>query len=270
MVSHIEIKEDNPLVSIIVPVYNGERYLGATLNSLVTQALQDYEIIIVNDGSTDRTKEVCKQFFFDRRIRYVEKDNGGTGSALNMGHGLARGKLATWCSADNIYLPNFTIVLSTVLQQCLKLNSPRPVEFVYSDFGYIDANGRRIQGADVVHKGCQPAHDLVNGYDLGMSFMYTMDLWRKTGLYWDRICEDYHWAVRAAQHSEFALVNQILAMFRVHGGQITGNRKEEEKAAADECKRVAAELLGSGKYGKQSVEKTLSEKFKPTLVEEDA
>lgn len=268
MVRHIEIKEQDPLVSIIVPAYNAEKYIGATLDSLVKQMLQDIEIIIVNDGSTDKTKEVCKHFFFDRRIRYVEKDNGGTGSALNFGHSLARGRFITWCSADNIYLPDFAITLSTVLQQCLQIDSERPVEFVYSDFGYINANGQRIKGADVIHKQPQPAHDLVNGYDLGMSFMYTKSLWNKTGLFWDNICEDYNWAVRAAEHTEFALINHVLALFRVHGGQITGSRKDEEKAAADACKALAAQMLTAGKYGKTKVEEQLTQGFKPILVEE--
>lgn len=263
---HIVIRDEDPLVSIVVPVYNGERYIGQTLDSLVRQVLQDIEIIIVNDGSTDRTKDVCKHFFFDRRIRYVEKDNGGTGSALNLGHSMARGKYATWCSADNVYTSQFAMILSAALSQCMKAETPRPIEFVYSDFGYIDAEGRRI-ARDVVHKHTQPSHDLVNGYDLGMSFMYTMDLWRKTGLFWDRICEDYHWVVRAAEHTEFALIRQILAFFRVHENQITGSNKEEEKAAADECKRIAAQMLQSGKYGNTKVEEHIAGQFKPTLVE---
>lgn len=263
---HIVIKDEAPLVSIVVPCYNAQQFIGSTLDSLVKQVLQDIEIIIVNDGSTDRTKDICKHFFFDRRIRYVEKDNGGTGSALNFGHSLARGKYATWCSADNIYLPQFALVLSSVLNQCLTMEQSRPVEFAYSDFGYINANGNKI-GQDIIHKGAQPSHDLVNGYDLGMSFMYTMDLWRKTGLYWDRICEDFNWCVRAAEHTEFALVRQILAMFRVHGSQITGNNKAEEEAAANDCKALASQMLAAGKYGETKVEEQLAKQFKPTLVE---
>lgn len=267
MARHIEIKETAPLVSIIVPAYNAEQFIGSTLDSLVKQILQDIEIIIVNDGSTDRTKDICKHFFFDRRIRYVEKDNGGTGSALNFGHSLARGKYITWCSADNIYLPEFALVLSSVLKQCMEMESKKPVEFVYSDFSYIDANGGILQGRDVIHKQAQPSHDLANGYDLGMSFMYTMDLWRKTGLYWDRICEDYQWAVRAAEYTEFALVSKVLAAFRVHGSQITGSNRDEEAAAAQECKKIAAQMLAAGRYGGKTIEEKIAEQFSPTLVE---
>ena len=253
---HVIIEETQPLVSIIVPAYNAEKYIGATLNSLVTQTFPYFEIIVVNDGSTDKTEDVVKQFYFDRRLKMVRKDNGGTGSALNMGHGLARGKFATWCSADNIYFPTFIQELAQALMHCEANNVP--VEFMYSDFTYMDANGNRLQ--DVVHKKPQPKEDLANGYDLGMSFMYTMALWRRTGLYWNRICEDYDWAVRAAQHTNFGLLPVILAAFRVHPNQISGHKQQEENAAAEACRQKAKQLLLTGAYGPKPA-------FKPQLVE---
>lgn len=238
---HIVLDEERPLVSIIVPVYNSERYVGATLNSLVSQTFKDFEIIIVNDASTDNSKGVIDSFSFDRRIRYFDNDsNLGTGRTLNHGHEFAKGKYVTWCSSDNIYFPNFIEVFvkafDSISKQC------HPVEYLYADFTYIDAQGRRLANSDVIHKPI-PKTDLVNGYDFGIAFMYTKSLWDKTGPYWDRICEDYHWTVRAMQHTDPALIQGILAAFRVHGNQITGSRAEEERAAADECKRLARELL---------------------------
>lgn len=254
----INLDTGDPMVSIIVPAYNAEKFIAGTLDSLVKQLYQDIEIIVVNDGSTDNTENVVKHFFFDRRLRYFKKENGGTGSALNLGHEKARGKYLTWCSADNIYFPNFVIELVRALQQVELQNIP--VSFVYSDFIYIDANGKRIH--DVIHEKPQPRADLVNGYDLGMSFMYTKELWEKTGPYWERICEDYDWAVRAAQYTEFGLVKALLAAFRVHGSQISGNRKEEEAAASEACRQAARNLLEQGKYGKLG-----EPAFNPVLVE---
>lgn len=256
----INLDNDEPLVSIIVPAYNAERFIAGTLDSLVKQIFQDIEIIVVNDGSTDNTEKIIKHFFFDRRIKYIKKENGGTGSALNAGHEIAKGKFATWCSADNIYLPNFVAELSNALQQC-QMNK-LPVHYVYSDFIYINADGKAIQ--NVIHANPQPRSDLVNGYDLGMSFMYTMELWRKTGKYWDRICEDFNWAVRAAEFTEFGLVKAGLAAFRVHGGQITGSNAQEEAAASHTCKELAKQMLDSGKYAELKKEAP----FNPTLVED--
>lgn len=256
---HIEIETDQPLVSIIVPCYNAEKFVGQTLDSLVKQQLQDIEIIVVNDGSTDNSKAIIEKFFFDRRIRYIEKENGGTGSALNLGHKLARGRYLTWCSADNVYFENFALTLFSGLSMA----EQKGVHYIYSDFIFVNERGQRLR--DVIHANPQPAHDLVNGYDLGMSFMYTRELWDKVGEYKSGICEDYDWAVRAAEHTTFALVRQILAAFRVHGGQISGNRKEEEKAAADACKAIATQMIADGKYGNGLAE--VAAGFNPRLVE---
>ncbi len=256
----IKIMDNNPLVSIIVPAYNAEKYIAQTLDGLVKQTLRDIEIIVVDDGSVDNTKSVIDKFSFDRRLRYIKKENGGTGSALNVGHKLARGKYLTWCSADNVYLPNFAAFLS----QCLDGSVVQNCSFIYSDFFYINANGQPIQ--EVKHSNPQPAADLVNGYDIGMSFMYTRELWEKVGDYVSDICEDFNWAVRAAQFTKFGLIKASLAGFRVHGEQISGNRKEEEVAAANKCKMLALEYLKSGKYD-EIINKGLVEQFNPTLVE---
>lgn len=257
---HFTIEEPNPLVSIIVPSYNSEKFIAATLDSLVKQQLQDIEIIVVNDGSTDNTENVIKHFFFDRRLRYFKKPNGGTGDALNLGHREARGKFITWCSADNVYLQPFALELAKALIQCEKEGAP--VSFVYSDFTYINEQNQRIH--DVVHANPQSREDLVNGYDLGMSFMYTRELWLKTGLYKTTICEDFDWVTRAAQFTHFGLVRAILAAFRVHANQISGHRQEEEKAASLACKKQAADLLAAGKYGPLGQNKPA---FNPVLVE---
>jgi glycosyltransferase involved in cell wall biosynthesis len=253
----IALKDEPPLVSIVVPVYNGEKFLAATLQSLIGQKLTSIEIIVVNDGSTDGTENLVKHFFFDRRIRYVKKENGGTGSALNVGHQMARGKYVTWCSADNIYFPDFAKVLSDVLGNMEQQNLP--VYFAYSDFIYIDEHGRHC--GTVQHKGVQPKHDLVNGYDIGMSFMYTRELWNKAGPYWDKICEDYEWAVRAAQHTELCLVGVPLAAFRAHSNQLTAVKQDKIKEANVEIKKLAAKLFAN------QVVKTIQDGFSAELVE---
>lgn len=236
-----EIKlEDNPEVSIVIPMFNAQNFVANTLESLVNQSFRNIEIIVVDDGSTDNSKKVVDHFSYDRRIRYYKKENGGTGSALNYGHERAKGKYITWCSADNLYYPMFIEILLEAIKQ-KSAENPR-VQLVYSDFHFLRADGQPIK--PVIHTKPQTGADLIEGYDIGMSFLYTKELWEKTGPYWNRICEDFNWVVRAAQHAEFGLVNAVLAGFRVHGGQITGSRQEEEKKAADDCKALARELFG--------------------------
>lgn len=237
--------EDKVVFSVIVPMYNAERFIGQALDSLIKQSYPHFEVIVVDDGSTDRSAEVVNKYFsFDRRIKYVKQENQGTGGALNTGHRLAKGRYLTWCSADNVYFPNFLSSLTDAFEQIER--DSIPVEFLYADFIYIDEGGRKI--GEVLHKEPQPRQDLVNGYDCGMAFGYTRALWEKVGDYQKEICEDFDFVVRAACHTNLGLIKEVLAAFRVHGAQITGSRKEEEKRAADNCKEKAKKFLAEGKY----------------------
>lgn len=93
-----------PLVSVIIPVYNAERYIGRAIKSALSQTYRDIEIIVVDDGSTDRTAEII-QSFKDPRIRCIYQQNKGLGSARNAGIRESRGKYITNLDADDEYLP---------------------------------------------------------------------------------------------------------------------------------------------------------------------
>ena len=82
----------NPLVSVILPVYNAEKYLAESIRSVLNQTFTDFELIILNDGSTDESSSVINTFA-DSRIRYVEHSNMGLAKTLNKGISLAKGKI---------------------------------------------------------------------------------------------------------------------------------------------------------------------------------
>lgn len=92
-----------PKVSIIVPVYNVEKYLIKCLESLVNQTLDDIEIIVVNDGSTDNSKEILKDYQkrFPEKIKYLEKENGGLSDARNFGVPYATGEYIAFLDSDD-------------------------------------------------------------------------------------------------------------------------------------------------------------------------
>ena len=90
-------------VSIIVPIYNVEPYLSSCLASCLNQTLKDIEIICVNDGSTDHSLEIVKEFQkADRRIRIIDKENGGLSSARNAGITAARGEWLVFLDSDDM------------------------------------------------------------------------------------------------------------------------------------------------------------------------
>lgn len=92
--------------SIIIPLYNKEKFIESTLHSVLNQTFVDYEIIIVNDGSTDKSLEKVAQFK-DSRIRYFSKENGGVSTARNYGIKEAKSDYITFIDADDYWYPNF-------------------------------------------------------------------------------------------------------------------------------------------------------------------
>ena len=93
---------NNELVSVVMPTYNDAPYLEEAINDVLKQTYKNFELIIVNDGSTDNTSEILKKYSeLDERIKVFDKKNGGTGSALNLGFSKATGKYGTWISSDD-------------------------------------------------------------------------------------------------------------------------------------------------------------------------
>src|SRR2546428_1497219 len=91
-------------VSIIIPVYNAEKYLDKCINSAINQTYPDIEIIAVNDGSTDRSLDILKKY--SDKIKIISKENGGLASARNAGFKGARGEWIKPLDADDILYPN--------------------------------------------------------------------------------------------------------------------------------------------------------------------
>ena len=96
---------DSVRVSVIMPAYNYAQFIGAAIESVLGQSWQDWELIIVDDGSTDATPAVIAGFH-DPRIRALRRQNGGEAAARNSGLDLARGEYISFLDADDLYLPN--------------------------------------------------------------------------------------------------------------------------------------------------------------------
>ena len=91
-----------PKVSIIIPIYNSEKYIDKCINNILNQTLKEIEIILVNDGSTDKSEFICKEYKnIDSRIKLVSKENGGVSSARNHGVSIAKGEFITFVDSDD-------------------------------------------------------------------------------------------------------------------------------------------------------------------------
>lgn len=92
----------NPLISVIVPVYNVERYLNQCIDSILAQTYKDFELILVDDGSKDKSGEICDEYVKkDSRIRVFHKKNGGVSSARNYGIDNAQGTYICFVDSDD-------------------------------------------------------------------------------------------------------------------------------------------------------------------------
>ena len=130
-----------PCVSVGMPVYNGERFMGEALQGLLEQTFEDIEIVISDNASTDRTQEVCREFAArDSRIRYYRVDrNRGSGWNHNHVFALSSGAYFKWHSHDDRCAPTF-------IQKCVEaLDSDPSVVIAYPKTVIIDENGARLE-----------------------------------------------------------------------------------------------------------------------------
>ncbi|MBM3276054.1 MAG: glycosyltransferase family 2 protein [Candidatus Sericytochromatia bacterium] len=125
-------------VSIVIPVYNGANYLREAIDSALAQTHPDVEVLVVNDGSTDGGATDAIARSYGDRIRYLDKENGGVSSALNLGIANATGDYISWLSHDDVFLPE---KISRSLE-ALERTDPRTI--IYTDIEMIDEAGRTL------------------------------------------------------------------------------------------------------------------------------
>lgn len=109
----------NELVSIIVPVYNTEEYIRQCLDSILNQTYQNFECLLINDGSSDNSSDICREYVAkDTRFRYFKKENGGVSSARNLGIELSEGDYTTFIDSDDWVDSDYLEVLySAILEE---------------------------------------------------------------------------------------------------------------------------------------------------------
>ncbi len=106
-----------PMLSIIIPIYNVEKYIEQCLRSIAGQTYKDFEVLMIDDGSTDGSAGICKFFAMDKRFVYVYKKNGGVSSARNTGLDMAKGKYLSFVDPDDYISSNFYELIISVMDE---------------------------------------------------------------------------------------------------------------------------------------------------------
>jgi glycosyltransferase involved in cell wall biosynthesis len=127
-----------PLVSVIIPAYNAAQYIGETLQSVMQQTINDFEIVIVDDGATDNQKEVITAFVEkDSRVKYIYQSHQGVSAARNTGFRNSQGKFIAFLDSDDVWLPKN-------LEVKLKKLERENIGLVHSDASVIDAHSNDV------------------------------------------------------------------------------------------------------------------------------
>ncbi|MBD5232324.1 MAG: glycosyltransferase family 2 protein [Bacteroidales bacterium] len=109
----------NPLISIIIPVYNAEKFLGRIITAVLNQTYQNFELILINDGSTDDSHSICSRYAAsDKRIRYYSQENHGAGYTRARGIEVASGEFIAFADTDDYMTPDmYGVMLNAILKE---------------------------------------------------------------------------------------------------------------------------------------------------------
>lgn len=124
-----------PLISIIMPIYNADKFLAKSLDSILNQSFQEYELILLNDGSKDNSSAIAKEYAQrDKRITFIDKENEGVSKTRNRGIDICQGKYVMFVDSDDII---YEISLERVTEALLDFNP----DFLKYEFQTIDELG---------------------------------------------------------------------------------------------------------------------------------
>lgn len=248
-----------PVISVILPVYNHAELLTGMVDSLLAQTFKEFELIIVNDGSTDNFNEVM-QGYSDPRIRVIHNGkNMKLPYSINKGFIEARGKYFTWVSADNIACPKYLSTLVEALEEHPEYSA------VYSDYQTIDTSGVPQK---ILSKG---AYNLNGQVNFGPSFLYRRACVQKVGFFDEQLfgMEDRDYSIRMAIEGPVLWLPEVLYQYRVHDDSLTGrfiNRKLSFKQTFINFRAKWGELLDSGGAGGTEVSEVHEDSWQRELI----
>lgn len=216
-----------PKVSVVMPTFNQVGMLRDQLCALEEQRFKDFELIVVNDGSTDGTRYVLDRYAgpLVRRMKVVHQENAGPGEAINEGIRFACGDWWTWVSSDNVQDPDWLSVLLAAADFDPSIGA------VFSAYLRRDEAGRSVLSEDCGHY--RLGDQVRTPYCFfGPSFLIRPDVWLAAGGHRGKTSHDYdHWLRVEEACMDMGLsirwVNKSLCTYRVHDNRISVTRRHE-------------------------------------------
>ena len=235
------------MVSIVLPTFNGSKYLSQSIESIIGQTFNDWELIIVDDCSTDNTWEIaCTYAKLDSRIRVLHNEkNMKLPKSLNIGFREAKGDLFTWTSDDNYYYENAVELMKKELD-----TSPRCI-MVRASMDLVDSKG------ELIGRGIDYSSDrMLYNNCMGACFLYRRRVLDDLGGYDEDLfgVEDYEYWLRVIfKYGDPAVLDDVLYAYRVHDKSLTATKRDLIRERlnlirAREFYRIVSRLNGNDRY----------------------
>jgi alpha-1,3-rhamnosyltransferase len=252
----VDNKNNLPLVSVCIPAYNHEKYIAETIESVINQDYMNLELIIINDGSKDKTDEVIKKYEQKCQKRFVRfeyrnRENKGLSATLNEMVQWSKGKYFTACASDDMFLSTKVSLLVNSLE---KLSEDYAVAFgnaIFIDDNsneiYIDVNigglSRQEEGTkffldfQVLQRNCDlkigknfGSYEtlLIGNYLPAMSFLIKLDKIKEVGAWTSgNTIEDWEMWLKLSKNYKFAYIDEPVALYRWHENNTVKTMKFE-------------------------------------------
>lgn len=210
------------MISVVLPVYNGEEYLEQSISSILKQTYTDIELVVVNDCSTDNSMNIVRRFAEeDSRIKIINNEtNQKLPRSLNIGFERCRGEFFTWTSDDNIMLPN-------ALEKLYEALIDSSADLAFSRCETIDKNGNKRGETEIYNN----LNELFYNNIVLASFLYKREVHEELKGYdvSKFLVEDYDFWLRAYRKFKFVFVPDILYQIRFHGENLGVKHLEDVK-----------------------------------------
>lgn len=233
---------EQPYLSVVMTVYNGERFLAEALDSIFAQSFADFELIVVDDASYDRTAEILA-CYDDARLRVVTNErNEGPYAAANRGLKQARGALIARHDADDISHP------FRFQKQVARMREQPALSLLGTGYHVIDAQGAILDTSilpednDVIQKQLERGNVLLHG-----TFMMRREMVEQVGRYQESfpVSQDYDLSLRLAEVGELGTLSEPLYLFRFHRSSISRNKRQLQLA----CRQLAWSQAVARRHG---------------------
>tara|TARA_X000000950_G_C13917572_1_gene661778 strand:+ start:5965 stop:6870 length:906 start_codon:yes stop_codon:yes gene_type:complete len=206
----------NPLVSIVIPVYNGSDFLFEAIESALHQTYENIEVLVINDGSNDNneTEKICKSF--GEKVRYFYKENEGVAGALNLGIKKSKGKYFSWLSHDDLYKAH------KIESQIAVIKKNPNVKIVCSDFEILNQETKCTEPRKNKQVGAfKNGRDILDKWLDFCTFLIEIDCFKKVGLFDEKLktIQDFEMQMRLISSFLIFPVNEILTTRREHPSQ---------------------------------------------------